>query len=161
MKRHTNSFRRRWLRGISHSFTLALITGVATIAPFAASQVATAATETKLGPTNIEIVYAQGFGNSGDLPMPDCGSFNIEGRRGHAEWNISSSLGDNSAWRNVNSGRRAAYQKTNPRREFSRRGIRGTTVKIAGSWQPCEHLGAHGRCVPWVGFDRIRFKRAD
>lgn len=63
--------------------------------PFTSSP-AGAATETKLPKSEVELAYAQGFGDSGDLPMPDCGSWNIEGRRGSARWTITSSLGSGS-----------------------------------------------------------------
>lgn len=57
---------------------------------------ANAASEVINGPSTIELDYDQGFGNSGDLPMPSCGSQNITGDKGHAEWTITSSLGENS-----------------------------------------------------------------
>jgi hypothetical protein len=75
---------------------LAATATTAMAVPFAATPVQ-AATETKLPPSVLEIDYAQHFGDSGDIPMPDCGSFNIEGRRGHAEWTIESSLGSGSS----------------------------------------------------------------
>lgn len=60
------------------------------------AQPAAAASELVLGPSTLEIINSEDFGNSGDVPMPECGSNNIEGSKGFARWTITSSLGTNS-----------------------------------------------------------------
>ena len=63
---------------------------------------AEAAGEIVLGPSTVEAHYqANGFGggdNYGTVPMPQCNSENIEGRKrsGFAKWTITSSLGSGS-----------------------------------------------------------------
>ena len=80
--------------GISALVVLATMIVLGT-PPFSTAP-AGAASETKLPKSELAIVYQQGFGDSGDIPMPDCGSWNIEGRRGAARWTITSSLGSGS-----------------------------------------------------------------
>src|SRR5690349_13178423 len=89
--KHTRSWSRRLLGAVCALLVLATMVAIGA-PPFDADE-ASAATESKLPKSELEIVYQQGFGDSGDIPMPDCGSWNIEGRRGAARWTISSSLG--------------------------------------------------------------------
>jgi LPXTG-motif cell wall-anchored protein len=84
------------LRRLALASALAAAATTAVAVPFAASP-AQAASENKLPPSKLEIKYNEDSGNFGDVPMPDCGSWNIEGRRGFAHWTIESSLGSGSS----------------------------------------------------------------
>lgn len=49
------------------------------------------------GPSTIKAAYQyDGFGNTGDVPMPDCDSVNITGKKSFATWTVTSELGHNS-----------------------------------------------------------------
>lgn len=90
---HTDLLR----RALGAASAVAVLAALVVIgAPPFGSSPAGAASETKLPKSELTVEYDETFGNDGDIAMPDCGSWNIEGRRGHARWKVSSSLGSGS-----------------------------------------------------------------
>lgn len=89
----TTTRRARWSGVVTALLAVAAGLAVAAASPAAPAR---AASEVINPPSEIELLNSEDFDISGDVPMPSCGSANINGSKGYAKWTITSSLGNNS-----------------------------------------------------------------